>query len=169
MINSTKGAKDMEKKKFRFNIVDVILLLIIAAASAALGYIFLSGSGSEKSDTVEIVYTVDVPELRRELKNKIEPGDRVVDSVSLCDLGEVVSVEYLDQIYEGEDHKTGTLVYSVHPGEMMLRLTVKATASKADGFYMINGYYMAVGVTVSFRTPGFMSNGPCMSVEEVSA
>ena len=165
----------MEKTKkpraFRFNFIDALLLLIILAAVGVLAYIFISADVdivSSGSGTVGIVYEVEVRQAREEFKGLINIGDKVVDSVTLYDIGEVVNVTYADAQYTGVNKAEGVLVFSPYPEHINIIMTVKATAKMNEGLYMLGGYEMQVGKRVSFRVPGYTAEGFCTVIKEVN-
>jgi len=157
------------KRKFRFNFIDTILLLVIIAAAALIIYIFTSDGGFGTVDTVTVEYQVLISGIRDEFKDFVQIGDKVIDSVGLFEIGEVTDVRYSTYMYAVNDPVTGTTVLTEYPEHSDMELHIRAEASLENGIYYINGYKIAVGTLVSFRTPNFTEQGYCTVLTEASA
>ncbi len=82
----------MEKKKFKFNVVDVVVILVIVLAIAFVGtMLFGGGLGGNGASTYEVTYLCEeVPSFAATI---IEVGDKVLDEQKDTDLGKVTAVE----------------------------------------------------------------------------
>lgn len=73
--NKTRG-------KYRFNIIDIMLLAVIAVSIIAIVFLFFYDGKKEntedKVDTVEIIYTVEQTEIPGILRGKVNRGEAVV-------------------------------------------------------------------------------------------
>lgn len=162
-------AKNEGKVKFRFNIIDALLILVILAAAVLLVWIFSSSNlnlfGS--SEKVEIEYTVELRQIRDEFRGDsfFTEGDPVTDTVTLYDIGELISVSYSNAIYTGVNDN-GELVVSDYPNHINITLTIRAEADVSDDEYSLGGYKIAVGKAVSLRIPDFTGEGYCTSITE---
>lgn len=161
-MNATKT------KKFRFNIIDILLLVIFAVAVAVLVYILAVGGrdSSAASEPIEVIYEVELKNIRESFRGAVKVGDTVVDTVKRYTIGEVIDVRYEEAVYTGVDSATGQLVYSPYPGRTNIIVTVQATADAASGTYSVDGYQLIVGKSVSFRTPGFTGSGYIITMQE---
>lgn len=163
-----KPAKNV-KRKFRFNIIDVILLVIILSASAALVYIFFPSKTQENAAAdrnVSITYQLYVSKVADDFKGKINIGDSVVDSVTLYGIGEVADVTYTKAMFVGVDKTEGKYVYSEYPNLIDIAVTVKADAVKTENSISVNGFTIAVGKKIPFRVPGYTGIAYCTIIDE---
>lgn len=80
------------EKKFKFNVVDVVVILVILAAVAFVGTMFFGGGfGGSDASTYEVTYLCEeVPSFAATI---IEVGDKVLDEQKDTDLGVVTNVE----------------------------------------------------------------------------
>ncbi len=157
------------KRKFRFNIIDLILLMIILAATAVMIYLLLPSrapDGAVESQTVNITYSLTVKEVPEGMRGRVQVGDDVVDAVTLYNIGQVSDVSYVSSVFAGVNQTTGEYVYSELPGHIDVTVKVNATAVKTDTGITVNGFTVAVGKKIPFRVPGFTSEAYCTALEE---
>ncbi|MBQ6795798.1 MAG: DUF4330 family protein [Clostridia bacterium] len=83
------------EKKFKFNVVDVIVILVIAAVCLFVGTMFFGGGfGGSSASLYEVTYLCEeVPSFAATI---IEVGDKVLDEQKDSDLGVVTKVELTD-------------------------------------------------------------------------
>ncbi len=158
----------IEKRKRRFNFVDVLLIIIILSISASLIYVFVSPYTNQlinNASTTTIEYRVLVEGVDDQIKYVINEGDKITETNSLLSIGNIVSVEYSDTEYVGVDGE-GNSVLGIYPGKKDILLTVRAEASNSKGTYSIGSYTVAAGKMIDFRVPGFISSGNCISIKE---
>lgn len=160
MINAT------DKKKYHFNVIDVLLIVIVLAAISSLVFLLRDHRvvTAAKGDTVEIVYQVKFSGVREEFRNLVEIGDVVIDAETLASVGEVLNVAYAEGVYVGTDGATGKPVTSPYPGRITMTLTIKATALLTDNGYEVGGQELILGETLSLRTPAFTGVGTCLTL-----
>jgi hypothetical protein len=161
------------KIKYRFNVIDIILLCVIAISLFSIVFlVFYKGDGnlSEKSDsTVEIVYTVKQTEIPDILRGKINMGDSAVLSDNQKTMGQVIDFQYTDSIYKYIDPSTELTSQMVYPGKIDVSVKISATATKSeDGIYRVNGQLVNVGEEIDLRFPFYTGKMVCVSVSEVS-
>ena len=163
MKNSTP-----KKRKFKFNFIDIILLVVILAAVVLLAYIFMSGRiEGFGSNSMTIEYEVSITRIREEFRGNVNVGDKVVDSVKLMEIGEITNVQYVDSVNIITELNSTKIRYPIYPEHLDMTMTIRAEAVISDGFYMINGYHIAVGELVSIRVPNFTEAGYCTTIREV--
>ena len=170
MSSLEKGKKN---KRYRFNIIDVLLIVVIVLAVSAILFLFFydggkdSGRAGEKS--VELIYTVEQSNLTDILRGKINIGDSVLDSSTLENIGQVIDVEYTDSVYTGFDPESNATFEAVYPGkiDMRVKISVKAYVGE-DGIYYLNGNLFNVGKEMDLRFPFYTGKCVCVSVSEVS-
>lgn len=160
-----------DKKKLHFNFIDVLLIVIALASITSLIFYLRDRRivTPGKSETVEIVYRIELSDLRESFRNLVEIGDTVIDTVLLEDIGEVTNVSYAEGTYTGVDKETGKPVISAFPGRISMTLTIHAEAIRTNTGYVVNGRELILGELLSLRVPDFTGTGVCLSVEEVTA
>jgi len=160
----------MDKKAYKFNIIDIILVAFILVAASVLVYIMLGNEIFGGSDETEIIYTLEMTLVRDEhIANirKIMPGTELIDSVRNHEIGEVLGVDVIDAYVNETDMETGVVRRVPYPGHSTVTIRVKAECKIEDGFkYVINGKPIMVGMPVNFRTPHFVGLARCIYLEE---
>lgn len=139
----------MEKKKFRFNVVDVIVLVVILAAVAFVGSFFLGGGfGGDGGAEFEVTYLCEeVPEFAASI---IKNGDKVLDEQQETELGEVTEVV----IGESRTYTTtdmGEIRCLGKPYYNCVMLTTRVKAQKYDYGMMVDSSKYGVGHSITIR------------------
>ncbi len=158
--------KNNTRKKSSFNFIDAILLVILIVIAAFLIYTFVSpytGKIISPSQIKQIEYKILIEDVSDDIHYSIKKGDYITEINTLSEIGEVSSVEYADTVYKGTTAK-GEELSSVYTD---ITITVKATVSVSDGVYKAGDVVIAAGKPISFRVPGFIADGQCISVAEV--
>ncbi len=147
-----------EKKSARMNFFDV-LLIILALLILLGGAALLIFRKTASADTTPVEYTVLVKREPSEMNVMIHPGDVVVDTIKLGELGHVVSSYTKPSEYEMTNLTEGTIVEGTYDDYMDIVVTIEADAAKTDGVYHVGTLKLAVGGYVYFRTPYFTGYG----------
>jgi len=161
------------KGKYRFNLIDVLLLAVIVLSVGAIIFLSLYDGNKVNSDnetkTVEIIYTVEQKNIPSILRGKISIGDGVTESLTSEGIGQVIDVEYIDSKYTAVDPSTNEMFEAVYPDriDMRVKISVKATV-RDDGLYQVGGCRLNVGEELDVRFPYYMGKTVCISVSEVS-
>ena len=162
------------RKKYRFNVIDVLLIITIIASLAAILFLyFYDGTpvGSKDDDeSVEIIYTVEQKAFPALLRNKINIGDTVTDATG-NEIGNVIDREYTDAVYSGVDSE-GNFFEEEYPGKKNINVKVKISAlAKVDenGFYVVNGNRVGRGQMMELRFPYYTGEMECVTISEVNA
>ena len=175
------------RRKYRFNIVDILLLLIIVVSVAGILFLYFFdgsvGADEKKNETVDIIFTLSQTEVPDILRGKVNIGDSVTaadggkvnigDSVTAADggneLGEVTDTEYTDSVYTGYDSENNVTFEELYPGKIDVKIRVSESAIKGeDGLYRVNGYVLTPGQTIEVRFPYYTGEMVCTSISEVS-
>ncbi len=187
--------KKQQKSKYRFNIIDVLLILVLAAVAAVIYYFVSARVASGAESDKKIQYTVEVRTVDKDYVDNIELGNTVIETVRNRTIGTVVGVdvgpswqittntltgEMSKQYYppinapvqEPEEEDSSEEDVITPPEELLydyynVRITIEAEADYTGSSYSIGGYEVVVGENVYFRTPHFTSNGYCVSLEAV--
>ena len=67
----------MSKRKFRFNIIDALIILLVLAAVGVIGYVVASEKQAPeevKQDKKNTQYVIQITELKDEFTGNIKPG-----------------------------------------------------------------------------------------------
>lgn len=101
----------MNNKKYRFNIIDVLLVLIIVAIVGIMYYFTVARNDVVTNSEVTVDYTIELKTVRSEHVNKIKIGDNAVETVRDQQIGEVVDIQIVPaynlvtNMLTGEMHK----------------------------------------------------------------
>lgn len=112
-----------------------------------------------------LVYTVRLYPVRKELTFDIARGDRVLDSVQKCEIGEVLSFSRAPAVTEVYDRRTGRMQRATYPDHETITLTVRASASAVEGGYRIGPYLLYRGQKLHLRLPHLTATGFCTDIQ----
>jgi hypothetical protein len=159
----------MEKKKFRLNAVDVVIIVLVVAAIAVVGYVLLSERDevAPQSEKLKIDYVLMVTEMRSVYEDNVKVGDVVYDADTDKFVGKVVQVSSSVSKRTGTDLKTGDMVVSDLENRRDLFVTVEADAEITDNVYLVNGLTIVVGGVMNFSTPNLTQAANIVSIEPV--
>ena len=146
----------MSKRKFRFNIIDALIILLVLAAVGVIGYVVASEKQApeEVKQDKKIQYVIQITELKDEFTGNIK-------------LGVVTACNSEKTYYTGTDSKKGVQVISEIDGRSNMFVTLEADASFKDNIYPVNGVSLLVGTSIRFITPGLTSGAVVVSLETV--
>lgn len=161
-----KGLVDMEnKKKFKFNIIDVIVILVIIAAVAFVGNVFIFGNlGGGDTSTYEVKYLCEeVPEFAATV---IEIGDKVLDEQKDTDLGEVTDVKISEsRTYTTTDQ--GEVKCVDKPYYNCVELTTTVKANDYDFGMIAGSSKYGVGHSITIRVGKAKIFGRVSAIEKI--
>ncbi len=163
------SSANKSKKRYRFNIVDIILLCVIFISIGAMIFLFFYDGKDNSADngvkTVEITYTVKQTQVPNILRGKINNFDSVYDGEDMKSLGQVIRVNTPDSKYSVYDRESGQQVEEIYPGKIDIVIDITAEATVlADGRYSVNGKIINVGETMELRFPFYTCNAVCVAV-----
>lgn len=149
MCMARKGKIIMEKKKFKFNIVDVIVILVIVAAVAFVGTMFFGGGfGGGGASTYEVTYLCEeVPDFAATI---IKTGDKVLDEQKETDLGKVTGVE-LDESRTYTTTDAGDVRCVPKPYYKSVYITTEVKAQDYDFGMIVDSSKYGVGHSITIR------------------
>ena len=155
----------MSEKKFRFNIIDAVIVLVLVAAVAVLGYVFILSDDTEvKGETHTVEYVIEVTSLNSMFTDAVSEGDRVtLEKDRELDLG-VVSVppEVRDSIKTGFDAEKEEEVYSKAEGLIDMLITFRAPAVETEwGYCIADEVYITVNNSNEFIIGDLRCVGVC--------
>lgn len=160
-----------EKKKFKFNIIDVIVLVVLIAAICFAGYkLFFDhlGEGFNQKEQ-ELSYTIEFfceesPTYSAEL---VQVGDKLVDEYMDVSLGTVTSVELAPSVSYATNAE-GNYVTSTKEGYSSVKITTDLEFKGAPyehGIQIETSKY-GVGHSMTFRAGKAKLYGRICAIEQ---
>ena len=104
-----------KNKKFRFNIIDVLLILLVLAVVGVMYYFTVARNSVASNSEATIDYVVELKTVRREHIDNINICDTVVETVRDQQIGEVVDVEIVPAYTSVTDTVTGDMRNEIYP------------------------------------------------------
>ncbi len=107
--------KKQQKSKYRFNIIDVLLILVLIAVIGVI-YYFVAGRDDKASQGEKIInYTIELKTVDKDYLDSIQIGDKVIETVRNRTIGKVVDVEYGPSWAVTTNTETGEMIKSYYP------------------------------------------------------
>jgi hypothetical protein len=117
----------------KVSVIDVfVLLAVVILAIAAFTKFNVYQNPLTSDNTVDIVYTLEIPAIRYSNANIIRPGDKVYSLETGANIGTVMAVEIRDA-YAIEDKADGAFVIARVHERYDVFLTVEAHCSYSNG------------------------------------
>ena len=137
------------EKKFKFNVVDVIVILVILVAIAFVGTMFFGGGlGGSNASVYEVTYLCEeVPSFAASV---IKEGDKVLDEQKDTDLGVVTKVE-LDEARTYTTTDEGDVRCVPKPYYNSVYLTTKVEGQDYDFGMIAGSSKYGVGHSITIR------------------
>jgi len=160
-----------QKKAYKFNIIDFILIVIIIAAVSLLIYIMLGNNLLAGSENMKIMYTIEIPLIHKDFLTSahlITKGTKIIDSVRGYDIGEIQEVKITDAFSNTTNLETGVVERKQYPDHYKVTIVVKADCKKDKAKYEVNGKTIMVGIRLDFRTPYLVSYGNCVDIKPIN-
>lgn len=183
------------QKKYRFNIIDVLIILVVIAIGVVMYYYMSARNTMASNLEVEVEYTVELKTVYIDYVDNINIGDKVVETVRDQQIGEVVEVVVSPAYNVATNTETGETYIAYYPqingseeeestdGEASeegeektepvyeyynVRVKVRDTFKKSDNGYKKNAFDLSVGEKVNFRVPHFVNEGYCIEIKEIA-
>ena len=159
----------MNKRKIRFNAVDVLIILLVLAAAFALVYIFvLSGRGKDQSEaqTVKIRYVVMIQNLDERFADSVKRGQDVEDAITRKHIGTVVGVDVKDFQKITFDYDNVREGASTAEGRITMWITIEADAAESDRAFTVDDCPIRVGKQFSLMLPDLYGVGYCIDLRK---
>jgi len=159
----------MEKKKTRFNVVDIFVVIIAILLIVAFAY-YAGGSLSSGGNSETIRYTVAIEGFTQEFVDLIKVGDNVRNIDRACEAGTVVAVsEATPHISYNENIEDGSYVAAEVPDMYRCEVVIESPYTNTGSGYYIDQVEIRTGKKISLKTPGFAFNGVIMEIERSDA
>ena len=156
----------MEKKKFRFNIIDIFILLIILAAIALLAYVFIfSDKTVENYENHEVECVVEISRINELFYDKFNKDDPVINVNNNKQFGKVTETpEKKQSITSAFDETEGVEIYPAVEGAFDYIVTFVGTAEKTEWGYRFADMYIAVNDTVTLQIGDMQCSATCIKM-----
>ena len=159
----------MEKKKIRFNVIDIAIVIVAILLVTAFAY-YAGGNLSSGGKVETIRYTVAVEGFTEEFVDLVKVGDNVRNIDRACEAGTVVAVsEATPHISYNENQDEGSFVAVEVPGKYRFEVVVESPYTNTGSGYYIDQVEIRTGKKISLKTPGFAFNGVIMGIERSDA
>lgn len=159
----------MNKKKLRFNGVDILLILILAAVIFVLLYIFVfSANKTDEAapDYKTIRYVIEMNNIDSRFSDVIKAGDPVKDSVEKKNIGTVAGVQSSPYRKTAFDYENNRETQTTVEGKVTIRLTIEANAVDTASAYVVDNCEIRVGQQYSVTLPEMQGYGYCIFLDD---
>ncbi len=145
------------KKKITF--VDVIIIVLVISIILGCGYYLFSKKIIEtKSEGTGFRYTLRLSDIKKEVADQIDVGDKIVDSTKLIEIGTVDKVTVNPYKEVQEDKQNGVFVTREIPGEYEVLIHVITDDAVVTATSVtVNNYELYYGKTAYIRGNNFAS------------
>jgi len=157
----------MTDKKFRLNIIDILILLVLVVAVAVLAYIFvLSDDTVIEGERYTVEYVVEINSVNKDaFMNSISEGDIITLEENRNKYVGTVSKQpqYLDCYKAGYSNEENKEVYT--PAEDLIDIVVTFTAeAELDdwGYCISDSVYIPVNSTTNLIIGDFRCSAVCV-------
>ncbi|MBE6724112.1 MAG: DUF4330 domain-containing protein [Ruminococcaceae bacterium] len=162
----------MNKRKIRFNFIDLLILLVIAAVVFVLLYVFVLSDRTTAADDqakTKIQYVIEILNVDERFSETIRKGQRVEDAIRRKSVGTVIGVEPKPFQTVTFDYNNREEVLASPEGRITLYVTVDAEVDETDGAFTADGVEIRVGQQYSLIFPDFYGVGYCTSLKTTGA
>lgn len=157
----------MTDKKFRLNIIDILILLILAVAVAVLGYIFIFSDDTViEGERHTVEYVVEITSINKDaFSNSVAEGDLVtLEENRNKYVGKVSKpVQILDCYKSSYSNAEGKEVYTL--AENLIDIVVTFTAeTELDewGYCISDSVYIPVNTSINLMIGDFRCTAFCV-------
>ena len=147
-----------QKKKKRFNLIDLLAILLVIAIAAG-GVYYFSSQERGGGNYVDLEFTILVKSIKSVQGSKVAVGDTVIETRELCELGFVTGVSVSPATLATVDRETGRIMNTPVPNMIAMEVTVSAKALKSGDVYTVNGVPIRVGEAIFFGVPNLRASG----------
>lgn len=167
-VNNVQGVYEKvyeQPEKKRINILDIIVALIVIIA-CVLGYSFMSNQETVVTpDTTKVVYTVKATSCLPVIKEYLEEGLPVYDSLKNYHIGEILEYKVEPNEVIVPDLENGTMKLNIVEEKVDVTLTIQANADVSEKLITVGDYDIKVGKEAFVRGKGFAMSGYIVSIE----
>lgn len=152
----------MEKKRWRINLFDIVIILVVLCLGIAL-YAFTHKT--VVVETKKVTYQLEMIECPEGFAEKIHVGDKLTDNIKNYHMGTVVAVEAEPATKLGDDRVNGAIVERPLPGLETIKLTVEANVTESNSDLKVDGgYVVKAGKEIAVKGNGYAGKGYILTV-----
>ena len=129
--------ENVQPKKRKFNVMDLIFILIIVVAIVAVAWKFV-GKTREKVNTTSYVVTLHSDEVPSYALDAVKVGDTVQDETGDITIGTITDIKTGPAVVYGVDDK-GMTVGSPKDGSVSVDFTLSVNATGTGNYITIGG------------------------------
>ena len=161
--------KKVEKRRYRFNLIDILLILfavaiVFVAINVVSPFSFMEKLKSNSDHTIQ--YTVEFTCVDQEYIDRIKEDDAVMDAISKNALGTVTAVDYnthYSELKYDEENQVGKLADYTDKYNLIVTITAEGIYTSGKG-YSVNSQRIAVGEKMSLRFPDYAAECYCIDI-----
>lgn len=154
---------DENKKKFRINFFDIIIIVIVACIGIGL-YVFTHRDTT--LDTKQLTYKIELDGVVKGLANYVHEGDELFENTKNYSMGKVVSVETVPYSTITPDYDNNIYKDSVDPTCESVIITLNANVTETDSAYAVDGQFVvSAGTEIFVKGPGYAGEGYVIEIE----
>lgn len=159
----------MEKRKLKFNFVDIIILILVVFVFIA-GNKFINKSVDVNSNIPEVSFTVEVTNVENDYKDNFSIGDEVRDAIKGDMLGVITHIEAKPATILTENTIGGTYEIGKYADREDVYVTIKGTPTAFGANVIMAQQEIKVGNKMYFKKPGCVGRGYIvkMDIEEAA-
>ncbi|MBR7034059.1 MAG: DUF4330 family protein [Clostridia bacterium] len=156
----------MERKKYRFNIIDVFIILIILGLIALLAYVFIfNNKSNENKEIAEVECVVEVSGINEIFRDKFNLGDIIKNVNNQKPIGTITETpERRRTVTTAFDEKTGSEVYPEVERLDDYIITFVGKAEKTDRGYLFADMYLNVCEPCTIQIGDMQCTGTCIKM-----
>ncbi|PHV71279.1 hypothetical protein CS063_06200 [Sporanaerobium hydrogeniformans] len=164
-------SKEINKKKMKFNIIDVVVIIVLIVAfiigSRILGLGKKMGIGMEET---KATFTVELRDAPLELFNQMQVGDEVNIAIDSVDYGRITAIsEPEPTMVQAFDTTTGKYNF-VAPQDPRYTayITIEANANESDASVLVGNTEVKVGKAIFVKGKGYSGKGYVVELDTAS-
>jgi len=157
----------MQQKKWKFNIVDFVIIAVLIAGIAFVGIKVFGGSDTDASITGTYHVTFFAEEVPEVVADYLEVGKPATNQDRNVDLGTVIDI----QVNPSVSYVTmpdGTIAQSSKPGYCSITLVCELSASQQSVGIQVGNHILNVGHEMSVRNSNGKADCYIYGIELVS-
>lgn len=157
----------MTDRKFRLNIIDILILIILAVAVAVLGYIFVfSDDTVAEGERHNVEFVIEITSVNKSaFENSIAEGDLITTEEDRNTIIGTVSkpVQILDCYKAGYSDSEGKEVYTLADTLIDLVVTFTSETELTEwGYQLADSVYIPVNHSINLMIGDFRCTATCI-------
>lgn len=152
------------KKKFRINIFDIVIILIVVCVGAGV-YFLMNRGTAVNSSTKKLTYMIELNNTTPGLEDYIRIGDDLTENTKNYNMGKVVDFETIPYTKITPDYENNRFADSVDPSHNTVLITVEANVTETASAYSVDGQFVVrAGTEIFVKGEGYAGEGYIVKV-----